>query len=256
MNVSFRGRLFKIWYWYINSADKNAEVMFMNYGYSNPEEQLDLREMDRPNRYSIQLYHHTASGVDLKNKDIIEIGCGRGGGLSYVTRQFSPSSALGIDLDKGAADFCARHYKQQTLSFSRGDAQNVPATRDTFDVVLSVESSHRYQEMKVFLEEVRRVLRPGGYFLFTDFRFDYEMSELKEQLQSCNMRILKEEMITSNVIDALEKDDDRRRRLVRGLAPWFLRGLALDFAGAVDSTTYRRFVTEKYMYFNYIMQKS
>ena len=35
----------------------------------------------------------------------MEIGCGRGGGLSYITKNFLPASAIGVDLDKLAVAF-------------------------------------------------------------------------------------------------------------------------------------------------------
>ena len=37
-----------------------------------------------------------------------------------------------------------------------------------FDYVINVESCHRYENIGQFLKEVRRVLRPGGFFLVTD----------------------------------------------------------------------------------------
>ncbi|MGH7787775.1 MAG: MGH1-like glycoside hydrolase domain-containing protein, partial [Candidatus Binatia bacterium] len=41
---------------------------------------ITLDDADEPNRYSIQLYHRVATQVDLAGKDVLEVGCGHGGG--------------------------------------------------------------------------------------------------------------------------------------------------------------------------------
>ncbi len=88
-NNKLRDWLFRVWYWYVNKIDKNAEVLFMNFGYTDKLPAIKLEALDEGNRYSIQLYHQLVSAIDLKNKDIAEIGCGRGGGLEYITSTLS-----------------------------------------------------------------------------------------------------------------------------------------------------------------------
>ena len=228
----------------------------MNFGYADTNPAIILDTLDECNRYSIQLYHYLASAIELQNKDIYEVGCGRGGGLEYITRRFSPASAMGIDLDKQAIAFCNRHYALKGLSFLHGDAQKLPLDNHSCDVIINVESSHRYPDMDLFLKEIYRILRPEGYFLITDFRYDYEIPFLQEQLQSSGMSMLKGEFITKQVVAALELDDGRRRELVEKLTPRILHKTALNFAGTIGSETYNQFVSRKYVYFNYIFQKN
>jgi cyclopropane fatty-acyl-phospholipid synthase-like methyltransferase len=256
MKAALRKQMFRIWYWYVNNIDKNAEILFMNYGYSNQDMSVSLDSKDEPNRYSAQLYHLLGSSINLNGKAIAEIGCGRGGGLSYLVRTFNPVSALGIDLDKSAAKFCNKYYQLPGLSFQQGDAQDLWEINDhSFDAIINVESSHRYPQMDLFLKEVHRLLRPGGYFLYTDFRFDYEMAELKEQLAVSGLTICKQTLITDHVVEALTADDERNRKLIKTLAPRFIHKTALNFAGAINSETYNLFATRKYEYYHYVMQK-
>jgi len=256
MKFNLREKLFQIWYWYVNKVDKNAEILFMNYGYSDKDQEILMDEESKPDRYAIQLYLHLASATALESKDIVEIGCGRGGGLSYITSHFSPASAIGVDLDKQAVLFCKRHYDLDALSFMQGDAQNLSLKNNSCDVVLNVESSHRYPDMKAFMAEVSRILRPGGYFLITDFRFDYEMEDLKKDLDLSGMTMLKERFMNQEVVTALELDDERRRRLVQRLSPRILHKIALNFGGTIGSETYERFVSGEYIYFSYVLKKS
>ena len=256
MNLNLREILFRTWYWYVNKADKNAEIVFMNYGFGGKEHHIPLEDHHEPNRYSIQLYHHLADQVEIKNKNIVEIGCGRGGGLSYINRKFSPASAKGIDLVNKAVTFCNRYHKHERLTFAQGDAQNLNLENNTCDVVINVESSHRYPSMSSFLKEVNRILRPNGHFLFTDFRYDHEMDHLKKEIEMSGMSVLKERYINHEVVEALKLDDERKRRLVKKLAPKFLHKTALNFAGTVGSETYNLFANQKYIYFSYILKKT
>ena len=95
MSLNFRDIMFRIWYRYINIVDRNSEVLFLNFGYNDSKEKINLEEQELPNRVSIQLYHHLASKVEIRDKDIVEVGCGRGGGLHYITRSFSPNTSRG-----------------------------------------------------------------------------------------------------------------------------------------------------------------
>ena len=53
MKSNFRENMFRIWYWYVNRVDKNAEILFMNFGFSDPDHDIPLDKENEPNRYSI-----------------------------------------------------------------------------------------------------------------------------------------------------------------------------------------------------------
>jgi len=253
--MGFRSLMFRGWYWYVNKVDKNADILFMNYGYHDDDEHVKLEETDEPNRYSVQLYHRLAKTVDIKDKKIVEIGCGRGGGLDYIVRTFSPATALGVDLDKIAANFGNKHYKIEGLKFEQGNAQSLDISDSCMDIVFNVESSHRYPDMEKFLSEVDRILKPGGYFLITDFRYKEEMDEFKSQITKLNYKCFDEQLINENVIRSLELDTPRRVNLVKKLTPKFLHKTSLNFSGAVGSETFEQIKNGDYTYFVYCFQK-
>jgi ubiquinone/menaquinone biosynthesis C-methylase UbiE len=248
--------MFRVWYWYISRIDEDNEIIFMNYGYSDPDLDVELAPEDESNRYSIQLYHRLASAVDLRNKEILEVGCGRGGGLSYIAKTFSPSSALGIDLEKRAVKFADRYHSESGLSFKQGDAHFLPLENDSCDAVLNVESSHRYSDFDRFLSEVSRVLKHEGYFLYTDFRYPHEMPDLRKSLDSLDFELIEEQEINSHVIRALVHDSPRRVNLVDKLMPRFLRKSALNFAGVVDSATYNQILSGELVYYMYVLRNN
>ncbi|NIM16798.1 MAG: methyltransferase domain-containing protein [Candidatus Aminicenantes bacterium] len=244
----------KFWYWYITRRDKNSEITFMNYGFSNHIE-LDLNEKDEFNRYHIQLYDYITGYLDIEGLDVLEVGSGRGGGAEYITRSFKPRSYKGVDLNKSAVKFCNKFYSLKGLSFTHGNALNLPFENNSFDVVINVESSHRYPNVDKFLKEIHRVLRPRGYFLFTDFRDDYLIDRLHHQLRNSKMEIKKREFITPYVVKALELDHDRKETLIKRLSPPVFRPIARDFSGIKGTRMYRWFKAGKVEYLYYVMQK-
>lgn len=234
----------------------------MNYGFALLNEQktdqinqIDLEEADEENRYFIQLYHHVIGAVGLKDLDVLEVGSGRGGGADYIKRYFEPERVVGVDLSESAVLFCNTIYDQNGLSFKDGDAESLPFPDESFDVVLNVESSHCYGSMKKFLGEVKRVLRKGGYFLFTDFRRTEVINILRDNLDNSGLTLIKEVDITANIIKALELDDQRRIALIEEKVPKPMVGFFLQFAGAKGSKIYERFCCGETLYQSFELQK-
>ena len=131
---------------------------------------LPLAASDEPNRYGIQLYHRTATQADLSGKQVLEVSCGHGGGASYLVRTLRPASYTGLDLNADGIAFCRKRHNLPGLDFVHGDAESLPFADESFDAVINVEASHGYPDFPRFLAEVARVLRPGGHFLYADFR--------------------------------------------------------------------------------------
>ncbi len=247
--------VYKMLYRYISLIDRKKEILFMNYGYEDPSEKIELQPCDESNRYSIQLYHRLAKMVELKDKHIVEVGSGRGGGLAYITRKFTPATALGIDLDKKAAKFGNSHYNLKGLTFKHGNAHQLNLNSGSVDVIFNVESSHRYMNMELFLDEVYRSLKPGGYFMFTDFRYKNQLATLMELLKTTKFVKFDEQWINKQVLEALELDSIRRKALVDKYAPPFLRKAFHDFAGNSGSPTFTNFSNGGMVYFVFGYQK-
>lgn len=250
--------LLKIWFHALAHLDKEAQMLFMNYGYVDLDpdaEAIALRDEDEKDRYCIQLYHAVAGAIALKNLDVLEIGCGRGGGASYMRRYLHPRSVVGVDRCVTAIQFCRKQYSGEGLTFSPGDAQSLPFRENTFDAVVNIESSHCYDSMEEFLREVFRVLRPHGYFLFTDFRNKNRIEKLRTQLQAAGFIVLEDTCITPNVVKALELDDQRKVDLIEQKIPKKLQKIFQLFAGVQGSQTYEAFCTGAVEYRRFVLRK-
>jgi ubiquinone/menaquinone biosynthesis C-methylase UbiE len=108
----------------------------------------------------------------LKNKEVLEIGCGNGVQSLYINTIHKPLRMTGIDLNKANIDIADSEkelIKADNVRFLVDDAQNLTnIPTDSVDVLLNIESAFHYPDKTAFLNEVHRVLKPGGQFLIAD----------------------------------------------------------------------------------------
>lgn len=253
-----RKPLWRLWHNLIISWEKENVVMqFMNYGYAPLEDGangVELLPADESERYSIQLYDHGARQTEIEGKEVLEVGCGRGGGASYITRYMRPKHYTGVDLSTSGINFCNSYYRIPELDFIRGDAEDLPIEDDSMDVVINVESSRCYGNIMRFFSEVKRVLRSNGTFVLVDMRWAEDVPELKRQIEEAGFAIDREENISPNVVRALELDADRRDRLIREKVPKYLNKAFKQFAGVRGTERYESFASGRMQYWCFTLK--
>lgn len=235
--------LWRAWYEFLATRYRDPRWTFMNYGYRVADSPAPaLAPADEPDRSCIQLYDVVARAAPLAGRDLLEVGCGRGGGAAYVARALGPRRVVAVDLSPAAIALCRRRFQQANLSFEVGDAERLPFPDGSFDAVLNVESSHCYPHLDAFLREVRRVLRPGGHFLYADFRPREEIAAWRAALEAIFV-VTAERDLRPGVVSALDADDARKHDLIHGLVDRPLRGVFREFAalrGTVLNDALRR----------------
>lgn len=249
-----RRPMWRIWHNLITKFDKKDEVTFMNYGYVyNEGDKLQLKEVDETNRYCINLYHRVASQIDLTGKNVLEVGSGRGGGASYISRYLKPNSYKAVDISSNVIKFCKKRHKDvDNLSFYKGHAEDLSIFEDnTFDAVVNVESARCYANVQAFFNEVNRVLVEDGHFLFADMIKKGEQDEVEKELKTAGFSILEKNKINDRVVKALDLDNERRDTLIKNLIPSFLKGGFREFAGSKGTKRYKDFASGNMEYWVY-----
>ena len=239
----------------------------MNYGFDSRrfrEDPLHLNAEDKIDRLCIQLYDHLLSSVPIAGTNVLEVGCGRGGGAAYVARYLRARRIIGIDLCHTSVRICRTNHRDRNIAFLTGDAQRLPFRDASFEVVINVESSHAYASMAEFLEEVHRILRPGGIFVFADLRWDTPgngskpmrgLKLLKEQLGNCGLIRVHESDISSGVLQARTADQARQQATIRQHVPRGFRGAFAELAGLPGTTMYRRLDARNLVYWSAVLRK-
>jgi ubiquinone/menaquinone biosynthesis C-methylase UbiE len=257
-NYPFRRFFWRNFYNAFASKYAEIDIVFMNYGYldlSPNAEQLRLNIADEEERYCLQLYHHVAGAVSLEGLDVLEVGCGRGGGASYIKRYLKPKTMTGVDFSRRNIEFCQNHHFVSQLNFTLGDAESLPFNDSLFDAVVNVESSHCYGSCERFFAEVFRVLRPNGNFLFTDFRPKEVVDKTTQQLIDAGFKIIKAEKITPNVLKSMDLQNDRKLKIINQSIPKYLHIFANWFAASAGTPVYEALKDGTLEYVSYTLQK-
>jgi SAM-dependent methyltransferase len=92
---------------------------------------------------------------------ILDVGCGTGTMLGYLA---SYGKAQGVDIDEEAVGYC---HERGLLDVSLGEAAKLPFDNGTFDLVTALDVVEHLDDDAAALQEMRRVLRPGGHLLLT-----------------------------------------------------------------------------------------
>ena len=112
--------------------------------------------------------------MPLGDRRVLDVGSGGGAELAWFRELgASESSLVGIDLLPERVEAARRAYPK--LEFHLGNAEHLPFPDGSFDLVLAytVFSSILDPDMAANVAaEIRRVMRPGGGFLWYDFRYD------------------------------------------------------------------------------------
>ncbi|MCE9688230.1 methyltransferase domain-containing protein [Shewanella sp. AS16] len=99
----------------------------------------------------------------------LEIGCGFGQGIDIIRRRFGAMHVSAIDLDpQMVAAARARHPGCDWLDVRRGNACELAFADNSFDMVFDFAVLHHVPDWQRAVDEVARVLRPGGYFVIED----------------------------------------------------------------------------------------
>ncbi len=259
-NRSPRVRRF-IWrhaYQSLNRMFAEVDWHFLNYGYASLDSaspRLTLDEGDEPDRVFMQLYHHVAESAGLAGKEVLEVSSGRGGGSAFMAKYMSPRYVTGMDGSERAVAYSARHHGGPNLTYCVGDAEALPFPAATFDVVVNVEASHCYGSMARFLQEVRRVLRPQGWFVMADVRASTDIAALDEAFAQAELSPVRVEDITANVLASLDEMNERKVRIACHLVPRPFVSFMLEFAGVRGSTMYEELVRREKRYLHYACRK-
>ncbi len=175
---------------------------FLNYGYlpmdSNNESVFEIRP-GTFNANSVRLILEVVGSVDLNGRTIVEIGCGRGGNSAVVAEKFN-GQLIAIDMSSEAIGFCTKAHAKHGIDFKVGDALNLPLPDECCDAVINVESSHSYGNLPKFLNEVRRICRPGAWFLHTDFLSPEDWDYVRMRLKALGFVTENDRDITANVL--------------------------------------------------------
>lgn len=108
----------------------------------------------------------------LADKDLLDIGCGNGVVALYVADHYSVNSVIGVDVNSNNVKIANEEKKKRNknnVKFIEGDAQNLSQINsNSIDIIINIESAFHYPQKELFIDEIYRILKPGGQFVIAD----------------------------------------------------------------------------------------
>ncbi len=108
--------------------------------------------------------------IKVKPGAVLDLGCGTGELAFLIKSRFSRAEIHGIDLAEGmitAAEKRSMRENKPEIIFQVGDMEKINYPDESFDLVISNLSIQWLNDPKICFQEVARVLKPEGLFLFT-----------------------------------------------------------------------------------------
>ncbi|MBO4849012.1 MAG: class I SAM-dependent methyltransferase [Clostridia bacterium] len=122
--------------------------------------------------------------------EVLDLGCGTGLELGYYYRKVPAARVTGVDLARGMLAALRKRFPDKPLTLIEGSYFDVPLGERAFDAAVSVESLHHFtKEEKIPLyERVLTALRPGGYFILTDYFAASEEEEISRRAELIRLK--------------------------------------------------------------------
>ncbi len=133
----------------VTKFNKNQETIYQREQYAKGG--IGRWHWDKRDQLVLNLVRST----DLT---IVDIGCGEGITLEKIHRLFPDRKVLGIDILPENIDIC----RQQGCNIKQGDVYKLPLPSESVDFVLFMEVIEHLKDSEIAIQEIRRVLVPGG----------------------------------------------------------------------------------------------
>jgi ubiquinone/menaquinone biosynthesis C-methylase UbiE len=158
----------------------------------------------RKAKRNIEKLQQRLAGIDTgRIHDVLELGCGIGLVSAHLAENYG-MRVTGTDFDPEQVAIAKElNPENDDLHFQVEDASNLSFGDECFDLVLSQNVFHHVPRWDVAVQEVSRVLRPQGYFIWLDLAFPriikqifqplvknygvYTWDDIREQFKECGL---------------------------------------------------------------------
>lgn len=103
---------------------------------------------------------------------VLDVATGTGDFAILARKKLKASSVVGIDISEKMLEIgrkkALKSHLEDVVTFKKADCSNLPFAEGTFDAVISAFALRNFEDLDSCLEEMRRVLRPGGMIVVID----------------------------------------------------------------------------------------
>lgn len=137
---------------------------------------IEFLAMNNPIRAFIQEYIEIKRLRKLSSlpawRKVLEIGCGNGNGVRLIRKYFSPKFIYAIDLDERMIKIAKEKNAHSSTKFELASATKLCYEQDYFDAIFDFWIIHHIPNWRNCIDELYRVLKPGGEIILEDYSLD------------------------------------------------------------------------------------
>jgi len=116
-------------------------------------------------RRQFHLSRYRFAAERLSGLAVIDLACGTGYGSQILVEQGHVSSVVGVDRDPAAVSYAAPAHTIRGARFIASDGCRTGLAEGSSEAVVSFETIEHLSDDKAFVEEIHRILRPGGIII-------------------------------------------------------------------------------------------
>ncbi len=113
--------------------------------------------------------------------DVLEMACGTCRGLGLMAKAYPKASFSGVDGDAGTLELARARLEEagvEGVQMVHSPLEDL-TFKEEFDVVLINVSLHEARDLKKIIRNAHRALKPGGWFVVSDFPFPEKLEDLR-----------------------------------------------------------------------------
>ena len=167
---------------------------------------------------------------------VLDVGCGEGRHIFGILNEFEDVYCYGLDQDIPSLDKCKEgleFFKELDLNgtvFQQGSIYQLPFKENFFDLIICSEVLEHLDDYHAAIDEIYRVLKPGGKFLssvpsYWPEKICWSLSSGYQNMPGGHVRIFKKHQVIDEIVDhGFEYDHSERFHGLHS-AYWWLRCL-------------------------------
>jgi tocopherol O-methyltransferase len=162
---------------------KTTETHSFHYGYYERHHRTHAAAILHMNDIAWNLLHLDGE----KPLQVLDAGCGVGGTTIYLAEKYPTVTFTGIAIAPSeielATEFAAQNKVTRNTRFLQNNYSRTSFPDCSFNGIIALESINYAQNTKEFLQEMHRVLKPGGRLVILDgFRLQRKLSSLMQRV--------------------------------------------------------------------------
>lgn len=153
------------------AQDKTTHIPSVNMGYWKDIPVISPEKIHDANRALFSLVSEAAMFSE-HDETVVDVGCGFATNMRYCLENHEIKKMIGLNISAFQIDWGNRFLKEAGLSQKgeviMGSAIAMPFEDNSIDRMVSIEAAFHFETRETFLQEAKRVLKPGGILSMAD----------------------------------------------------------------------------------------